>query len=79
MVLFDAPRDVAGAVAWLVLVQGGNHAVEFTLPPGQWRRRMASDVDTAPPRRLGARETLAPASLWLAQRVQDDHASATLN
>jgi len=79
MVLFDAPHDVAGAVAWLVLVQAGHAAVEFTLPPGPWRRRLASDDDTAPPRRLDARETLANASLWLAQRVQDDDAGATLN
>jgi glycogen operon protein len=77
--LFDAPPDVPGAVAWLVLIQAGDHAIDFTLPPGPWLRRLASDDDTAAPRRLAGRETLAPASLWLAQRLQGADAGATLN
>ncbi len=44
MVLFDAPPT---EVAWLVLVHAGTDAVDFTLPPGRWTRRLASDGPTA--------------------------------
>ena len=76
MVLFDAPPT---EVAWLVLVHAGTEAVDFTLPPGRWTRRLASDDDGAPERPMAATERLQPGSLWLAHRVRGGDPGATLS
>ncbi|MGJ7491165.1 glycogen debranching protein GlgX [Variovorax sp. ZT4R33] len=75
MVLFDGPK---AGMAWLLLVHAGTDAIDFSLPTGPWLRRLASDDAEAPPRRLGPTETVPPAALWLAQRVREDDAGATL-
>ncbi|MFZ3117496.1 MAG: hypothetical protein WA159_04175, partial [Variovorax sp.] len=76
MVLFDAPPT---EVAWLVLVHAGTDTVDFALPAGHWRLRLASDDDGATERPMAAMERLPPGSLWLAHRVRGDGPGATLS
>ncbi|MDN8614813.1 glycogen debranching protein GlgX [Variovorax ginsengisoli] len=65
-ILFEAPPP---AERWLVLLNAGTAPVGFTLPPGRWTCRLASDAadDEAAAQRLDATQTLAPGSLWVAK------------
>ncbi|HEY2258000.1 MAG TPA: glycogen debranching protein GlgX [Variovorax sp.] len=64
--LFEGPAMAPG---WLVLVNAEDGEVAFTLPPGRWLLRLASDSSAADP----AGEVLAPVqkvpggSLWAAK------------
>lgn len=68
-IVFDA---VPPAASWLVLVNAEEHPVEFSLPPGRWLHRLATDPhddDNASVLGMGPTEgtrTLPPSSLWLA-------------
>jgi len=52
-----------------VLLNAGKAPVGFTLPPGRWTRRLASDAgdDEAAAQPLDATQALAPGSLWVAK------------
>jgi glycogen operon protein len=63
-IVFDA---VAPAAKWLVLVNAEEHVVEFSLPPGNWLRRLASDSDDADALPLEGPQLLLPGSLWVAK------------
>ena len=64
-ILFEAPP---AAESWLVLLNAGEAPVGFTLPPGRWTRRLASDAsDDEGTRPLDGTQTLAPGSLWVAK------------
>ncbi|MES2530963.1 MAG: glycogen debranching protein GlgX [Pseudomonadota bacterium] len=81
---FDAPADAdthAPAASWLLLINAGAQAVAFDMPPGRWQRRLASDAvhEIAHERALSPRETLPPATLWLAKMMPDATPGATLD
>jgi len=65
-ILFEAP---APAERWLVLLNANTATVEFTLPPGRWTRRLASDpaVDETPATPLAPTQALPTGSLWVAK------------
>ncbi|HET7835107.1 MAG TPA: glycogen debranching protein GlgX [Variovorax sp.] len=65
-ILFEAPPP---AERWLVMLNAGTAPVAFTLPPGRWTCRLASDAadDEAAAQPLDATQTLAPGSLWVAK------------
>lgn len=65
-ILFEAP---APAPSWLLLLNAGGADVEFTLPPGRWTHRLASDpaVDAAAAESFHPTRTLPRGSLWVAR------------
>jgi len=65
-ILFEAPSP---AERWMVMLNAGTAPVAFTLPPGRWTCRLASDAadDEAAAQPLDATRTLAPGSLWVAK------------
>jgi glycogen operon protein len=64
-IVFEA---AAPAASWLVLVNAEDRAVEFSLPPGRWLRRLASDCeDDAHALPMNGAQRLPPASLWVAK------------
>jgi len=65
-ILFEAPSP---AERWMVMLNAGTAPVAFTLPPGRWTCRLASDAadDEAAAQPLDATQTLAPGSLWVAK------------
>ncbi|MDM0027948.1 glycogen debranching protein GlgX [Variovorax saccharolyticus] len=65
-ILFESP---APEPSWLVLLNAGEADVEFTLPPGRWTQRLASDpaADPAHAAPLEAALTLPPSSLRVAR------------
>ena len=65
-ILFEA---TPAAASWLVLVNAEATEVDFRLPPGHWRCRLASDSkDGAPPASpLGQTQRVPPGSLWVAK------------
>ena len=65
-ILFEAP---APEPSWLLLLNAGEADVEFTLPPGRWTLRLASDpdADEADAAPLEPTRTLPPGSLRVAR------------
>lgn len=64
-ILFESAPPAAH---WLVLVNAGEKAIEFELPPGCWLHRLASDTDDGPSDRLlGGAQFVPAGSLWVAK------------
>ncbi|HSV57629.1 MAG TPA: glycogen debranching protein GlgX [Variovorax sp.] len=63
-ILFDEP---AAQARWLLLVNGEERPVRFRLPPGPWRRRLATDEAGGGADEQLDQPTVPPVSLWLAQ------------
>ena len=63
-ILFDGP--VAQA-RWLMLINGEERPVRFNLPPGSWRRRLATDQAGGGADEQLDQPTVPPVCLWLAQ------------
>jgi len=66
-ILFDAP---APASRWLVLLNAAPREMEFSLPPGHWRRRLATDAEEDDNTEIPMEgvQRLRPGSLWVAQQ-----------
>ena len=77
--LFDAPATSTSAARWLVLLNAGTEPLAFTLPPGRWECRLASDASAdMQTRPIAGTETLAPATLWLAKMAPETASDAAL-
>lgn len=62
-ILFDAP---ASQKRWLVLVNAQEQTMRFTLPPGRWQLRLATDSTQAPGASISPMQEIPPTSLWVA-------------